>query len=230
MRSVAVGVAVALAAGIGLVGVAHAQSTKGAGKSSISIIKYPVANIQAKAAGTMSAKPSASVVGKPPTGGVLSSLKLAKDIGDPAKPGYPPGQYVLDIETTAAPDADFDDQGVVAFVTLTIDAAGKCTVHAADSVDGDGSNDNCDGPCAPDAVGKCNFTVYQAAGNPNYAAVPDGSPNSTRVRLRELTNPANCATGDIILLGVPVPNTSDCRNAANDVVGVVGIAHGDVVP
>lgn len=226
------GFAMALVACLVLGGTAHAQSTKGAGKSSISIIKYPVVNIQQKAAGTLAAKPSASVAGKPPTGGTLSSLKLAKDISDPLKPGYGPGDYVLDIETAAAPDGNADSSGyVVAFVTLTIDALGKCTVHAADSVNGDGNNDACDpAGCAPDAVGKCSFTVYQAAGEPNITQVADGQPQATRVRLRKLTNPASCHTSDIILLGTPVPASSDCRNAANTVVGVMGVAGGDVLP
>jgi hypothetical protein len=228
-----VGFAMALVACLVLSAPAHAQSTKGAGKSSISIIKFPVANIQQKAAGAMAAKPSASVAGKPPTGGVLSSLKLAKDIGDPLKPGYGPGEYVLDIETSAASDGNADSSGyVVAFVTLTVDALLKCTVHAADSVNGDGNNDLCTVgvDCAPDTVGKCNFTVYQAAGQPNVQQVADGQPQATRVRLRKLTNPANCHTGDIILLNVPVPGGSDCRNAANTVVGVMGVATADVLP
>jgi hypothetical protein len=231
------GFTLALVAGLLLAGNAHAQiSTKGAGKSSISVIKFPVVNIGQKAAGTMAAKPSASVVGKPPTGGILSSLKLAKDISDPLKPGFAPGDYVLDIETAATPDGNADSQYVAAFVTLTIDAAFKCTVHAAESVNGDAVLDQCGTApnlCAPDAVGKCSFTIYQAAGIPNYNAVGDAQPNATRVRLRKLTNPANCKTADIDLAGVPIAHTTgtaDCRNASNTVVGVVGVAAGDQTP
>jgi hypothetical protein len=232
-----VGFALALVACFALLDHAHAQSTKGAGKSSVSIIKFPVANIQQKAAGTLAAKPSASVVGKPPTGGVLSSLKLAKDLGDPLKPGYGPGDYVLDIETAATPNGNADNTGyVVAFVTLTVDALNKCTVHSA-VTSTDMSKGQCGGmsqpACVTDAVGKCSFTIYQAAGPFNSTQINDGDPQATRVRLRQLTNPANCHTGDILLLGTPVPldsGTADCRNAGNTVVGVMGVANGDVLP
>ena len=64
-----------------LASVASAQSTKGAGKVTSVSSSCPVGNIQA-------------VAGKPPTGGSTASLKLAKDIGDPAKPGFAPGNYV----------------------------------------------------------------------------------------------------------------------------------------
>src|SRR5258705_13812870 len=87
MRNVGYGSA-ALAACVALTGVAQAQSTKGAGKTSASIIKFPVVNINQKAAGSVASKPSASVVGKAPTGGATTSVKLAKDLGDPLKPGY----------------------------------------------------------------------------------------------------------------------------------------------
>src|SRR5262245_55134450 len=107
-------------AAVVLASVASAQSTKGAGKVSISLIKWPVVNIQAKAAGTFSSKPAASVAGKPPTGGTTASLKLAKEIGDPAKPGFAPGNYVVEIETGVTPDGDV---GVSAFVTLSVDPA-----------------------------------------------------------------------------------------------------------
>jgi hypothetical protein len=230
------GFALALVACVALAGTSHAQvTTKGTGKTSLSIIKYPVANVLQKASGTLASKPSAGVVGKPPTGGVLSSLKLAKDIGDSLKPGFAPGDYVLDIETAATPDGNADSSGyVTAFVTLTIDALGKCTVHAADSVDGDGNNDACVAPdCAPGVAGKCNFTIYQAAGIPNYTSVTPGQPQATRVRLRTLTNPTNCHTGDIILVNVPIPHTTgtaDCRNASNTVVGVMGVGAADGTP
>jgi hypothetical protein len=233
-----VGFALALVAGLTLGATAHAQSTKGAGKTSLSIIKFPVVNIQQKAAGTLASKPAASVALKPPTGGALTSVKLAKDIGDPLKPGFPAGDYVLDIETSGVgPDGNADAGGnVAAFVTLTVNALFKCTVHPNDSVNGDGINDACGtmadpNLCAPEVAGKCNFTTYQAAGKPNYLLQPgDGQPVASRVRLRKLTNPANCHTGDIILLGSPQPPSSDCRNAANTVVGVMGTANGDVDP
>jgi hypothetical protein len=52
-------------------------------------------NIQAKAAGSFSSKPAASVAGKPPTGGTSAALKFAKEISDPLKPGLAAGDYVL---------------------------------------------------------------------------------------------------------------------------------------
>jgi hypothetical protein len=206
--------ALVAAGAIVVAGTAHAQSTKGSGK------------FQA----TIQSKPVASIAGKPPTGGASTALKLAKDLGDPLKPGYGPGEYVLQIETSSSPTGNVD---VSAFVTLTVDAAGKCTVHAADSVDGDGNNDTCGGVgeplCAPDAVGKCTFTVYQAAGNPIYLGGPgDGQPTAARIRIRQNVDTVNCNTGDIILAGTEVPPTSTCSDGA--VVGVVGVANGDITP
>ena len=86
---------IGIAACLVLSGTASAQSTKGAGKVSISFIKWPVVNIQAKAAGSFSSKPAASVAGKPPTGGTSAALKFAKEISDPLKPGLAAGDYVL---------------------------------------------------------------------------------------------------------------------------------------
>jgi hypothetical protein len=86
---------IGIAACLVLSGTASAQSTKGAGgKVSISFIKWPVVNIQAKA-GSFSSKPAASVAGKPPTGGTSAALKFAKEISDPLKPGLAAGDYVL---------------------------------------------------------------------------------------------------------------------------------------
>ncbi len=208
---------------------ARAQSTKGGGKFSSSIIKWPVVNIQAKAAGTLSAKPAASVAGKPPTGGTLTTLKLAKDVSDPLKPGFAAGDYVLQIETGATPDGDTT---VSAFVAFTVGADFKCTAKAADSVDGDGTGDLCsttaDPLCAPSLVGKCTFSTYQAAGIPNYTLGPgDGQPTAGRFRIRT-ANHSTCHTSDIILAGSPVPPGSTCGSGA--VVGVVGVANGDVTP
>lgn len=222
-------VLVAVAACLAITGVAQAQSTKGSGKTSSSIIKFPVVNIQAKAAGSIAGKPSASIAGKPPTGGAVTAVKLAKDLGDPLKPGYGPGDYVIEIETGTSPDGDVQ---VSAFVTLTIGADGKCTVHPALS-SGDVGSGSCGGMsqplCAPEAAGKCVFTTYQAAGIPNYTLGPgDGQPNATRMRLRVNVDPTNCHTSDIELAGSPVPASSTCDDGT--VVGVMGLANGDIDP
>jgi hypothetical protein len=233
MRMVRILGVMGVAACVALSGTASAQSTKGAGKVSISFIKWPVVNIQAKAAGSFSSKPAASVAGKAPTGGTTAALKFAKEIGDPTKPGLAPGDYALQIETGVTPDGDV---GVSAFVTFTIDPAFKCSVHAAPSVDGDTPADPCQAPgeggteplCAPIAPGKCTFTTYQAAGIPNYTLGPgDGQPTASRLRVRTATL-ASCATGDIILGGTPVPATSTCGSGS--VVAVGGIANGDITP
>jgi hypothetical protein len=216
---------------VAIAGVAQAQSTKGAGKTSSSIIKFP-APLVAKAAGSIASKPAASVAGKAPTGGATTSVKLAKELGDPAKPGYGQGNYVIDIETGVTPDGDV---GVHAYVTLSVDAAFKCTVHPA-ATSGDAGAGQCQtttgGPlplCAPEAAGKCVFTTYQAAGVPNYLLGPgDGQPTASRTRLRVNADPTNCKTGDILLGGVPVPASSTCSSGA--VVGVMGVANGDITP
>ncbi len=230
MRSARVLTVAALAACLAFAGAAQAQSTKGAGKTSLSIIKWPVANIQAKAAGSMASKPAASVAGKPPTGGASTSVKLAKDVSDPLKPGYGAGEYVLDIETGATPDADV---AVHAYVTLTVDSLFKCTVHAA-ATSADPNQGQCfaapqEPICAPIAPGKCSFTTYQAAGIPNYTLGPgDGQPTASRVRLRTNPDPAHCRTGDILLAGSPVPGDSVCSSGT--VVGIMGVANGDIDP
>ena len=228
MRSARVGL-MAVSMCLAIAGVAQAQSTKGSGKTSSSIIKFPVVNIQAKAAGSIASKPAASIAGKAPTGGATTSVKLAKDLGDPFKPGFGPGNYVIDIETGVTPDGDV---GVHAYVTLTVDAAFKCTVHPA-ATSGDSGAGQCGGMsqplCAPEAAGKCVFTTYQAAGIPNYTLGPgDGQPTASRTRLRTNPDPTNCKTGDILLAGVPVPGTSTCSTGT--VVGIMGVANGDITP
>jgi hypothetical protein len=246
-------------ASVGLMGSAHAQSTKGTGKVSISIIKWNsslpdpdgagplgpggVDSINQKAAGTFAGKPKASIVGLAPTGGTITSLKLAKDISDPLKPGFGPGRYVLELETGGTPDGD---TGVKTYATFTIDPLFKCTVDVNASVD-TGSL-FCDGlgqpKCAPALVGKCTFSTYQIAGAhtgtlgcggvPTYiCGVRDGYPNATRVRIRKLllADEANCKTGYVLLGGTPVPPTppaADCNNG--DVVGIGGVGSADVDP
>jgi hypothetical protein len=223
----ALGIAGALVAGP-----AGAQ-VKGAGKLGISIIATPgggPANPLAKAAGSFAAKPTASIAGKAPTGGATTSVKLAKDLGDPLKPGYAAGRYVLDFETTQTSTGDITAGAVETFATLTIDALGKCTIDAHETVDGDTVGDLCGGPnelCAPSGVGKCSVTTYQIAGIPNYQLAPgDGQPTAQRVRLRTLPNEADCETGDVWLAGAPLIGGTTCK--AGPVVGVVGVANGKV--
>lgn len=150
------------------------------------------------------------------------------------KPGLAPGDYVLQIETGVTPHGDVR---VSAFVTFTIDAGFKCTVHPAPSVDGDTPADPCQAPGeggmeplrAPIAQGKCSFTTYQAAGIPNYTLGPgDGQPTASRLRIRTATR-ATCTTGDIIILaGTPVPPTSTCGSGSVVLVG--GVANRDITP
>lgn len=222
-------IAVGLAACVVASAPAQAQSTKGSGKAQVTIIKWPVVNPQAKAAGSVQSKPAASVALKAPTGGGLTKVKLAKDLGIDLKPGYGAGEYVLDIETGATPDGDVT---VHAYVTLSVDSAFKCTVNVAETA-GDTNAGQCGGVgqpiCAPTVPGKCQFTTYQAAGVPNYLLGPgDGQPTASRMRLRVNPDPNNCKTGDILLAGSPLPPSSVCSTGT--VVGVMGVANGDVDP
>ena len=258
MRIGLLGFLVAVAS-IGVMGTAHAQSTKGAGKVSISIIKWNaslpdpdgagpmgpggVDSINQKAAGTFAAKPKASIVGLAPSGGTTTTLKLAKDIGDVLKPGFAPGRYVLELETGGTADGD---TGVKTYATLTIDAAFKCTIDVNASVDTGSSF--CGGIgqplCAPALVGKCTASTYQFAGAdtgtlgcggvPTYrCGVRDGFPNATRIRLRKLlpADEPNCKTGYVILNGIPIPPTPGGADCNNgDVVGIAGVGAADVDP
>jgi hypothetical protein len=84
MRSLKAMGIVAVAACVALTGTAGAQ-VKGAGKSSITIVKTPApgpATPTPKTAGSVSSKAQATVAGKPPTGGGSFALKLSKDVGD----------------------------------------------------------------------------------------------------------------------------------------------------
>jgi hypothetical protein len=259
MRIASLGIGLAAIVSLALLGPAHAQSTKGAGKSSISIIKWDptkpdpdgpglhgtggVANVNQKAAGTFSGKPKASVVGLPPTGGTITTLKLAKDIGDSLKPGFAAGRYVVEIETGASPEAD---ALIKTFFTLTVDSLFKCTIDVSPTV-ATGSPD-CGGlgqPLCDDAeIGKCTISTYQIAGaatntincapQPTYkCGVIDGEPNASRARIRTLApaDEANCKTGYVklgALTIVPNGGTVSCENGP--VVGIVGVGSGDVDP
>src|SRR5262245_3325387 len=105
-NTVAVGVAAALA----VAGSAGAAVLKGSGKASVNIIATSGGHgnnaIDVKPAGTISAKPAPAKAGAPPTSGASFAGKLAKDVGDPAKPGFADGSYVLEAESSPTPDSD----------------------------------------------------------------------------------------------------------------------------
>jgi hypothetical protein len=238
MRIVRILGVIAVGAGLACVGNAQAQ-VKGAGKMSISIIATPgadpaAATQGAKAAGSIAAKPSASVAGKPPTGGAITSLKLAKSVGDPLKPGFGPGTYLLEIESGATSEADAASAaGSTVFAQVVIDPAGKCTIQPHENVDGDGTADLCGGMsqplCAPPAIGKCTVTAFQIAGAVNYLLGPGtGQPVAGRFRLRQGANLTDCNTGDILLGGTPLFGGTTCHDPANVVVGVMGVANGEI--
>ena len=225
-------VGVAVAACVALAGTAGAQ-VKGAGKSSITIVAVPAPSPTTptpKTAGSVSSKAAATVAGKPPTGGGSFALKLAKDVGDPTKPGFADGEYVLEIESAGTPTGDVIGSPISAayFITLTI-TLGKCTIHDLASVDPN------QGPCGgamqpvcalPDQAGKCSATIYQVAGNALASAgLVANQPFGARFRIRSNPTPANCHTGDLLLnSGVLAPPTSTCRTGT--VVGVGGVALG----
>ena len=223
---------VAVAACVAVAGTAGAQ-VKGAGKSSITIVKVPAPSATTptpKTAGSVSSKSAATVAGKPPTGGGSFALKLSKDVGDPTKPGFADGEYVLEIESSGTPTGDVIGSPISAayFITLTI-TAGKCTIHDLASVDP--SQGPCGGAmqpvCAPpDQPGKCSATIYQVAGNALASAgLVANQPFGARFRVRSNPTPANCHTGDLLLnSGVLAPPSSTCRTGT--VLGVGGVALG----
>jgi hypothetical protein len=232
MKSRVIVLGVAVVACIAFAGNAFAQA-KGAGKSSITIVKVPApaaASPTPKTAGSVSSKAAATVPGKPPTGGGSFAIKLAKELGDPAKPGFADGEYVLEIESAGTPTGNVVDDPLAAayFITLTV-AGQKCTLHSLAAVDpavatcGVGPNPAC---AAPEGVGKCAATIYQVAGNQLAAAgLVANQPFGARFRIRTNPTPANCKTGDLFVegLGFLPPGTS-CRSGA--VVGVGGVALG----
>jgi hypothetical protein len=223
---------VAVAACVALAGTAGAQ-VKGAGKSSITIVKVPAPGPTTptpKTAGSVSSKAAATVAGKPPTGGGSFALKLSKDVGDPAKPGFPDGEYVLEIESAGTPTGNLvgDPISAAYFITLTV-SLGKCTIHDLASVDPNGGM--CGGAmqpvCAlPDQAGKCSASIYQVAGNAlATAGLVANQPFGARFRIRANPTPATCHTGDLLLnSGVLAPPTSTCRTGT--VLGVGGVALG----
>ncbi|MCW5893007.1 MAG: hypothetical protein KIT14_21030 [bacterium] len=225
MGILAAGVLVAFAASAG-------AQVKGAGKSSVTIVKMPAPGPSSptpKTAGAVSSKPMAAVAGKPPTGGGSFALKLAKASADPAKPGFPDGEYVVEIEASGTAGGDLVGSPLAAayFIEFTM-TGGKCTIHS--HPDFSPGSPSCGGmaqpPCgAPEGVGKCSATIWQVAGNILQAAgLVANQPFDARFRIRTNPDPANCATGHLLLaaLGVPTPPTSSCRSGI--VVGAAGVA------
>ena len=232
MKSRVIVLGAALVACVAFAGNALAQ-VKGAGKSSISIIKVPAPSQTTpspKAAGSVSAKPVMTVTGKPPTGGGSFAIKLAKDIGDPAKPGFADGLYVLEIESAATSSGDLvgDPLAAAYFITFSV-SLGKCTIDSLASVDpaggtcGTGMNPAC---AAPTGVGKCSATIYQVAGTLlSGAGLVANQAFGARFRIRTNPTPANCKTGDLFVEATGLlPPTSTCRTGT--VVGVGGVALG----
>jgi len=224
-----------LGACVALAGHAAAQP-KGSGKSSITIVKIPApaptpTGATPKTAGTVSAKPVATVAGKPPTAGGSFAIKLAKEIGDATKPGFAAGEYVLEIESAGTPSGNLvgDALSAAFFITLTVDAAGKCTIRNNPAF----SPPNCGGDMQPacalaEQAGKCSAQIYQVAGNLLAAGgLVANQPFAARFRLRANPDPANCKTGHLFIQGPPgvlAPANSTCRTGA--VLGVGGVALG----
>lgn len=229
---------IAGAAAMMLVSPAGAQ-VKGTGKTGITIIRWDDAMnqpVSTKAAGSLQTKPKLGIAGLSPTGGAVTALKLPFQPGatiDPLKPGFPAGDYVLQIETSQTPTGN---QDVTSYVTLTMSAAGKCTVHVNPTVDGT-APDWCGGsnpPCVPEIVDKCTYSTFQVAGSLEPLSPGTGAPSASRMILKKKLT--NCQTGDL-LIGTggtatkARPNVAgsfdvtahDCADGA--VVGVLGVAN-----
>jgi len=235
MRKVKLVAMLAIATSVALAGTAAAQ-VKGSGKSSITIVKMPApgpSTATPKTAGSVSSKSQATIAGKPPTGGGSFAMKLAKDLGDPTKPGFGDGEYVLEIESPGTPGGNTVGSPIAAayFIEFTI-AAGKCTIHNHPNFTP--GSPACDGMgqpacAAPEAVGKCSATVYQVAGDQLAAAgLVANQPFNALFRIRNNIDPSNCETGHLLLqaIGTPTPGSSTCRNGA--VVGAAGVALGSI--
>jgi len=229
MRSLRFTAMIAIGACVALAGTAGAQS-KGAGKSSITVVKVPApVGTTPKTAGSVSSKAAASVVGKPPTGGGSFAMKLAKDVGDPLKPGFSDGNYVLEIESAGTADGDLVDSALAAafFIEFNI-SGGKCTI--LNNPNFDPGSGNCDGMmqpvcAAPEGLGKCSANLYQVTGTLLDATLNANDPFSGRFRIRTNPTPALCKTGDLLIEATGlVPPTSTCRTGT--VVGVGGVALG----
>jgi hypothetical protein len=238
-------VMVALGCGAALAAAQPATAqVKGTGKLGITIIRWDDganAPVSGKAAGSYATKPKLGVTGMSPTGGAVTTLKLPFQAGatiDPLKPGFPTGDYVLQIETSQTPTGNATDAGsAVSYVVLHMDGLGKCTVDPNPTVDGDAGTDWCkqagNPPCAGPITGKCTFTTYQVAGSLAPLAPGSGQPSASRILLRKKVPAGNCLSGDLNIGGTEVrandagsfdPVNHDCADGA--VVGVVGVANG----
>jgi hypothetical protein len=231
-----------MAAGAAIVAIASpaAAQVKGTGKTSLTIIRWNDGTntpVSGKAAGSISSKPKAGISGLTPTGGSITQVKMPFQPGatiDPLKPGFPAGDYVLQIETSQTPTGNTD---ISSFVVLTMSALGKCTAIANSTVDnlqdpGAWCTTSGNPPCVPSVTDKCTFTTYQVAGSLSSLAPGAGQPSASRIRIRKRV--ANCKTGDLTIAGTEVrPNNAgafdpfnhDCADGA--VVGVMGVANGD---
>jgi hypothetical protein len=233
MRSMKLTGIIVLGACVALAGTAGAQS-KGSGKSSITIVKVPAPpGPTPKTAGSVSSKASASVAGKPPTGGGSFAMKLAKDVGDPLKPGFLDGDYVLEIESAPTADGDLVGNALAAafFITFNI-SGGKCTIK--NNPDFDPGSPNCGGMmqpecAAPEGLGKCSANLYQVTVTLLDITLNANDPFSGRFRIRTNPTPALCKTGHLLIEATGLsPLTSTCRTGT--VVGVGGVALGSLAP
>lgn len=235
----------ALTAAVLLGGPGKALAGVGAGKVTSSIVSV-TATPGAKAIGKVTVAPKDFKAPGPPTR-ALFKWKFQADIGDPLKPGLAPGRYLVEIDQ--APAAGLAP-GVETYVTFTVTPDKKCTMdpHATvlppdggmPGAGGCGETDEplCDGP----HVGKCEFTLYQAAGVSFYVAVPDAGAIQLIGRIRSLAaahdvggSEGLCATGALDLSGDDDPMHPCVGGAApnptpNPVIGVVGIAAGATGP
>jgi len=241
MKSRVIVLGAALVACVAFAGNALAQQ-KGAGKSSITIIKVDATGhapappaLTPKAAGSVSSKPVMSVAGKDATGGASFAMKLAKELGDPAKPGFLPGNYVLEVESAGTPAGNLVSDALAAafFITFTIDAATlKCTIDGNPAFITGGSA--CDGvgepACvAPPGLGKCSATLQQVAGNLLGILAHANDPFGARFRIRTNPDTTNCKTGHVIVEATGAnPATTTCRTGT--VLGVGGVALATLTP
>ena len=239
MKSRVIVLGAALVACVAFAGNALAQQ-KGAGKSSITIIAVDASGhapappaLTPKAAGSVSSKPVMSVAGKDATGGASFAMKLAKDLGDPTKPGFADGNYVLEVESAGTPAGNLVNDPLAAafFITFTI-AAGKCTIDGnpgfttGGSLCGGMSQPAC---VAPPGLGKCSATLQQVAGNLLGLLAHANDPFGARFRIRTNPDTTNCKTGHVIVEATGAnPATTTCRTGT--VIGVGGVALATLTP